>query len=69
MQVPTISIKNFPDDAAFVAALGSAYESCGFCGISDHGISDDVIEDAYAVLREFFALPAEVKSQYQNHTA
>ncbi len=69
MRVPTISIKNFPDDPAFVSALGGAYESCGFCGISEHGISDEVIEDAYTVLREFFALPAEVKDRYQTQTA
>ncbi len=64
MNVPTISIKNFPDDPGFVQNLGQAYESCGFCGISDHGISDDIIEDAYAVLRRFFALPEAVKQQY-----
>ncbi|XOV82349.1 MAG: isopenicillin N synthase family dioxygenase [bacterium] len=69
MQVPTLSIEKFPDDSGFVDALGNAYESCGFCGISGHAISDEIIGDAYAVLREFFALPADVKQRYHTQTA
>ncbi len=69
MAVPTISIENFPDDAEFVAALGQAYETYGFCGISGHGIDDDVIGGAYAAMREFFALPAAVKTRYASPIA
>lgn len=68
MQVPTVDIRNFPGDDAFVEALGRAYEEFGFCGIVGHGISDEVINDAYAAMREFFALPVEVKQRYQTHT-
>ena len=38
-----------------------AYRQFGFCGIKGHGISDELINDTYAAIREFFALPVEEK--------
>ncbi len=66
--IPIIDISNFPPDPDFVRALGQGYEEYGFCGIVGHGIADEVIEDAYAAVREFFALPLEVKQRYETGT-
>jgi len=66
--IPIIDISAFPPSPAFVKALGEGYEAYGFCGIVGHGIPDEVIEDAYAAVREFFALPQDVKQRYHTRT-
>ena len=57
-----------PEDERLMRAAGAAYREYGFCGFSNHGISDHVIEDAYDVFRRFFALPAEAKLAYRSTT-
>lgn len=63
--IPIIDISDFPPDPAFVEALGQGYEEYGFCGIVGHGIPDTLIQDAYAAMRELFALPEEIKQRYE----
>ena len=59
-QVPTLDIRRYDTDRnAFVAELGAAYREFGFCGISGHGIAQDLIDKAYDAFVRFFALPAE----------
>ncbi|HAT41649.1 MAG TPA: flavonol synthase [Rheinheimera sp.] len=64
-QVPTLDIRRFATDKDnFVAEIGKAYTEFGFCGISGHGIPDEVVENTYKAIKKFFALPTEVKQQY-----
>jgi len=68
--IPTFDIRRFvqpsspADRAAFVAELGAAYREWGFAGIRNHGIAQSLIDDAYRVFQQFFALPEDVKRQY-----
>ena len=68
--VPTLDISRFSEPAnaadrdAFVAELGAAYREWGFAGIRGHGIAQSLIDDAYAVFAQFFALPEAVKRKY-----
>ena len=63
--IPTLDIRRFDSDRdAFVAGLGAAYRQWGFAGIRGHGIAQSLIDDAYRVFAEFFALPEEVKRRY-----
>ncbi|HET7300969.1 MAG TPA: 2-oxoglutarate and iron-dependent oxygenase domain-containing protein [Oleiagrimonas sp.] len=63
--VPTLDMRRFDTDReAFVAELGAAYREFGFCGISHHGVPRELIEHAYDVFQQFFALPAETKMKY-----
>ncbi|HET7359728.1 MAG TPA: 2-oxoglutarate and iron-dependent oxygenase domain-containing protein [Rhodanobacteraceae bacterium] len=63
--VPTLDIRRYDHDrAAFVAELGAAYREFGFCCISGHGLSRELVDGAYDVFKGFFALPAEVKMRY-----
>jgi isopenicillin N synthase-like dioxygenase len=39
-------------------------EEYGFCGIVGHGIGEELISDAYRAMRNFFALPQEIKERY-----
>src|SRR5690606_12420109 len=64
-QVPTLDIRRYDSDrAAFVDEIGRAYEQFGFCGISGHGLPRDLLDGAYEVFRQFFALPADTKMRY-----
>jgi isopenicillin N synthase-like dioxygenase len=63
--VPTLDIRRYETDRdAFVAELGAAYREYGFCGISGHGIPEELVANAYRVFKEFFALPEETKKKY-----
>ncbi len=64
-QVPTLDIRRYDTDRnAFVAELGAAYREFGFCGISGHGIPQDLVDKAYDAFVRFFALPSDVKMKY-----
>ena len=59
-QVPTLDIRRFATDKDnFVAEIGKAYTEFGFCGISGHGIPDEVVDNTYKAIKKFFALRSE----------
>jgi isopenicillin N synthase-like dioxygenase len=63
--IPTLSLAQgaaSPD--AFAAALGGSFEDFGFAVVSDHGIDPALIERAWSVTADFFALPTETKRAY-----
>lgn len=51
--------------AAFVRTLGEGLERYGFVAVSGHGIAPATLEAAYAVARQVFALPTDVKRRYE----
>ena len=64
-QVPTLDIRRYQNDReAFVAELGAAYREFGFCCISGHGITRELIDGSYDAFQRFFALPTETKMKY-----
>jgi isopenicillin N synthase-like dioxygenase len=64
-QVPTLDIRRYHSDRdAFVAELGAAYREFGFCCISGHGITRELIDGSYEAFQRFFALPTETKMKY-----
>jgi isopenicillin N synthase-like dioxygenase len=63
--IPTLDMHRFDSDrAAFVAELGRAYETWGFCCVTNHAVDETVMANAYAAFKAFFALPEEVKKRY-----
>ena len=63
--IPTLDIRRFDGDRdAFVDELGTAYREWGFAGIRGHGIAQSLIDDAYDVFQQFFALPEATKRKY-----
>lgn len=64
-QIPTLDIRQFDNDkTAFVAKVGEAYKQFGFCGFSHHAVTDDLVQQAFAVTQAFFSLPTAVKQKY-----
>lgn len=69
MAIPVVDLSEFSGSpsqkAAFVSALGKAYEEVGFVAVKNHGIPASTIDGLYANTRTFFGLPAETKRKYE----
>jgi isopenicillin N synthase-like dioxygenase len=63
--IPTLSLASASHDpGGFAAALGSSFERFGFAIIADHGIDASLIQRAWALTADFFALPTATKLKY-----
>lgn len=67
--IPSVDLAEFLSEDAtlrkkFIEELGNAYETIGFVAVKNHGISDDLINGLYQKIKEFFALPEDVKLKY-----
>jgi isopenicillin N synthase-like dioxygenase len=70
MAIPVVDLADFlsgnPEKkAAFVQALGKAYEDVGFVAVKNHGIPDNLIADLYKYVQQFFSLPIGEKKEYE----
>jgi len=64
-QVPALSLADEArDPAAFAAAFGGSFERFGFAIVADHGIPLPLIQRAWSLTEQFFALPEEEKRGY-----
>jgi isopenicillin N synthase-like dioxygenase len=69
-EIPSLDLADFTSGdptkkAAFVAALGAAYNNIGFVAIKNHGLNNAQTDKLYAEVKAFFALPDEVKQQFE----
>ena len=69
-EIPSLDLADFTSGdpakkAAFVQALGDAYNNIGFVAIKNHGLSNEQTDQLYAQTKAFFALPDEVKQKYE----
>lgn len=70
MAIPSLDLADFLSGDqnrkdTFVQQLGKAYEEVGFVALRNHGICDDLIDDLYRYVQEFFSLPLEQKKVYE----
>lgn len=70
MAIPSVDLADFLSGdaikkAAFVEALGSAYEDVGFVAVKNHGVSDELISDLYKYSQAFFSLPSIQKKSFE----
>jgi isopenicillin N synthase-like dioxygenase len=68
--IPVLDLSKFTNGTAaqrraFVAKLGKAFHEVGFVGVVNHGVSKALIDDFYTEAKAFFALPVEIKRQYE----
>jgi isopenicillin N synthase-like dioxygenase len=69
-QIPSVDLRDFlSDDPArkqkFVNEIGRAYEDIGFVALKGHFLDDQLVEDLYREVRNFFTLPLETKAKYE----
>jgi isopenicillin N synthase-like dioxygenase len=70
-EIPTVDLDDYRNGdaatkAAFVKKLGDSFSNIGFAIVANHGVSDEVIDNAYQSFQAFFALPDEVKGKYED---
>ncbi len=68
--IPSVDLNDFLSGdakrkAAFVEALGKAYEEIGFVALKNHRLSDELVEALYREVQAFFNLPTNIKEQYE----
>jgi isopenicillin N synthase-like dioxygenase len=69
-QVPSVNLSHYThgteaQQQQFVSAIGEAFSTIGFVALSGHYLEQQLSENLYAAVKQFFALPEEVKMKYQ----
>ena len=68
--IPSVDLSDFlSGDASrkqkFINEIGKAYEEIGFVALRGHFLSDELTENLYKEVKNFFDLPQEVKDTYE----
>jgi isopenicillin N synthase-like dioxygenase len=68
--IPSVDLSDFlSGDAArkqkFIKEIGEAYEEIGFVALRGHFLSDELTENLYKEVKNFFDLPDEIKQSYE----
>ena len=68
--IPSVDLADFLSDdpqrkQKFVNEIGRAYEEIGFVALKNHFLSDNLVDELYKEVKNFFALPLEVKQKYE----
>ncbi len=69
--IPKLDLLNFTEGSeeqkiAFVSEFGKAFEEIGFVAIANHGVPAIMLQELYAQIAMFFALPDSIKLQYDD---
>ena len=65
-EVPTLSLSvQAQDPERFAAELGASFERFGFAIVTDHGLSEALIDRAWTETRALFDLETDVKCRYR----
>ncbi|QHT69287.1 isopenicillin N synthase family oxygenase [Rhodocytophaga rosea] len=69
-EIPSLDLADFTSgDAArkakFVETLGEAFNNIGFVAIKNHGLTDELTEKLYSIIKRFFFSPDELKLKYE----
>ncbi|MDA3932844.1 MAG: isopenicillin N synthase family oxygenase [Gammaproteobacteria bacterium] len=64
--IPIVDLSEFQQHKReFAKQLGQQYQQFGFVGFVNHGIDDELLNNARRVFTDFFALDKAVKEQYE----
>ncbi|GAA4458004.1 2-oxoglutarate and iron-dependent oxygenase domain-containing protein [Nibrella saemangeumensis] len=69
-EIPSLDLADFTSGdperrARFVQDLGSAFNNIGFVAIKNHGLTQEMTENLYGAVKEFFSAPDDVKRKYE----
>jgi isopenicillin N synthase-like dioxygenase len=70
-EIPSLDLADFysgdkQKKEKFVKALGDAYTNIGFVAVRNHFLTSEMQEDLYRAIKQFFALPDDVKKKYED---
>ena len=68
--IPSVDLSDFLSDdpnrkQKFVNEIGKAYEDIGFVALKGHFLSDNLVDNLYKEIKNFFSLPIETKRSYE----
>lgn len=68
--IPSVNLKDFLSGdpirkQKFVDEIGEAYENIGFVALKGHFLDDNLVDNLYEQVKQFFALPVDVKQKYE----
>jgi len=68
--IPSVDLRDFVSGDPhrknkFITGIGQAFEQIGFVALSGHFLSDVLVEDLYAEIKNFFNLPQVTKDKYE----
>tara|TARA_R110000868_G_scaffold36445_5_gene129365 strand:+ start:3507 stop:4457 length:951 start_codon:yes stop_codon:yes gene_type:complete len=68
--VPSVDLQDFVSGDVkrkekFIKEIGGAFEDIGFVALSGHFLSDELVDNLYKEIKEFFKLPQDLKDSYE----
>ncbi|UII79468.1 isopenicillin N synthase family oxygenase [Flagellimonas sp. CMM7] len=68
--IPSVDLRDFvsgdaPRKEKFIAEIGAAFEDIGFVALSGHFLSENLVEQLYGEIKQFFQLPQTTKDTYE----
>ncbi len=69
-QIPSLDLADFKSGdqerkAKFVRDLGAAFNNIGFVSIRNHGLTDELTDNLYSSVKDFFSAGEETKKKYE----
>ncbi len=69
-KIPSVDLRDFLSDnperkQKFVNEIGKAYEEIGFVALKGHFLDDQLVDELYGEVKNFFELPEETKLKYE----
>ncbi|MGY5351315.1 isopenicillin N synthase family dioxygenase [Wenyingzhuangia sp. IMCC45533] len=69
-KIPSVNLELFLTNEPskkqqFVNEIGNAFHTIGFVALSGHFLSEELIEELYKEIKNFFDLPENIKSKYE----
>ncbi|MEN8886184.1 MAG: 2-oxoglutarate and iron-dependent oxygenase domain-containing protein [Winogradskyella sp.] len=69
-RIPSVDLKDFISDdpkrkEKFIKEIGKAYEDIGFVALKGHFLDDELVDNLYSEVKNFFDLPLKTKEDYE----
>lgn len=69
-QIPSVDLRDFLSGVPerkqkFVNEIGKAYEEIGFVALKGHFLDEELVDELYSEVKNFFELPVEAKQKYE----
>lgn len=69
-KIPSVDLADFLSKdpkrkQKFVDEIGNAYSEIGFVSLKNHFLDDDLTKELYKEVKNFFALPLDIKKKYE----
>lgn len=68
--IPSVNLRDFISEdpnrkQKFIDEIGKAYEEIGFVALKGHFLDDELVDNLYAEVKNFFNLPLDIKQGYE----